>query len=179
LGGTLAGADLVAVSRKRLVLLSDGERSELAALLRQPANARRHTRARILLLTADGQTDDAIAAQVHADRSTVERIRRKYVDGGLAFALAERPRPGGRPKLDEPGRASLAELIGSCPPAGRRWWTMQLLAEELMARGATNRISDESVRRALHKMGLLVTSRATGRQMRARRDLRVRGAVRI
>jgi len=56
---------------------------------------------------------------------------------------------------------------------------MQLLAEELMARGATNRISDESVRRALHKMGLLVTSRATGRQMRARRDLRVRGAVRI
>jgi transposase len=144
------------VSRKRAIVLLDGERVQVQAIVRQPGNERRRIRARILLLTDQGHSDEAIAAEVHADRSTVERTRRRFAEGGLLVALTERPRPGGKSVLDAPSRAVLAELAGSTPPAGRRWWTMQLLADELMRRDVVAAVSDESVRRALHKMGLLM-----------------------
>ena len=141
--------------KKWLVVFSEGERVEVQAIAQQANNARSRVRAHILLLASDGLTDEAIAAKVRADRSTVERTRRRFVQDGLAAALRERPRPGGKPVLDERGRQCLADLAGNSPPAGRQWWTMQLLAEALVAHGVQATISDETVRRALHRMGLL------------------------
>jgi transposase len=156
------------VSRKRVVVLSEGEREQLQAIMRQPANDRRRIRARVLLLSEEGHSDEAIAAAVHADRSTIERTRRRFAEGGLLVALTDRPRPGGKPVLDAPSRAVLAELAGSSPPAGRRWWTMQLLADELVRRKVVATVSDESIRRALHGMGLLARrARTTLRRPRA------------
>jgi transposase len=141
--------------KKWLVALSEDERAELQAVAHQASKARPRVRARILLLAAGGLTDEAIAAKVRADRSTVERIRRRFVQAGSAAALTERPRPGAKPVLDGSDRTRLAELAASSPPAGRQWWTMQLLADTLVAQGVKTTISDETVRRALHRMGLL------------------------
>jgi DNA-binding NarL/FixJ family response regulator len=77
------------MSRKRVVVLSEGEHAELQARMEEPGKARPRRRARILLLAANGLTDEAIAAQVHVDRSTVERTRRRFVEGGLKAALTE------------------------------------------------------------------------------------------
>jgi len=79
----------------------------------------------------------------------VARTRRKVRDGGVAFATADRPRPGATPLLDERGRAALAKLTMRTPPMGRRGWSMQLLAGELVRRGVVDHISDETVRRAI------------------------------
>jgi transposase len=157
--------------KKWLVVLSESQRAELVAVLHQPGKARPWVRARVLLLAADGLPDEAIAAEVHADRSTVERTRRRFAQSGLVAALTERPRPGAKPVLDAPGRQRLAELATSSPPAGRQWWTMQLLADALIAQGVRATISDETVRRALHRMGLLAAreraSRSPKRHKRA------------
>jgi transposase len=105
----------------------------------------------VLLLADEGHTDAHIAANVHVGTTTVERLRRRWVEGGLPAALQERPRPGGNPKLDGKQEALLVALACSEPPEDRSCWTMQLLAERLVVIGAVDTISDETVRRVLKK----------------------------
>jgi transposase len=148
---------------KWIVELSDEQREELQMLLRKgKASARRLTRARILLLAAEDRPDDEVAAVLHTSRSTVERIRRRFVEHGLEAALSERPRPGAVPKLDERGQATLIALACSNPPEGRTSWTMQLLADELVVRRVVSSISDEAVRRTLKKTDSSRGFRSTG-----------------
>jgi transposase len=152
---------------KWIVELSDDERGELQALLRKgKASARLLTRARILLLADEDRPDDEVAAVLHSSRSTVERIRRRFVEQGLEAALSERPRPGATPKLDERGQATLIALACSNPPEGRTCWTMQLLANELVVRRVVGSISDEAVRRTLKKTGSSHGSRSIGASRR-------------
>lgn len=123
--------------KKYVVTLSDAERAELRTLIRTGiASARTLSRARVLLLADDGHTDDYIAANVRVGTTTVERIRRRYVEEGLAATLHDRPRPGGMPKLDGKPEALLVALTCSELPEDRLRWTMQLLAERLVAIGA-------------------------------------------
>ncbi len=134
--------------------LSDEERATLDALLRKgKASARRLTRARVLLLAADDRPDDEVAAVLRTSRSTVERLRKRFVHEGLEAALTEKPRPGAAPVLDTKGTATLLALACSNPPEGRTCWTLQLLADELVERKVVGAISDETVRRTLKKTG--------------------------
>lgn len=140
------------MTKKYVVTLSDTERTELRTLLRKgTASVRMITRARVLLLSAAGSTDDHIAAALDVGTTTVERLRRRFVEHGLAATLHERPRPGGAPKLDGKQEALLVALACSEPPQDRAKWTMQLLADNLVAIGAVDTISDETVRRVLKK----------------------------
>ena len=140
------------MNKRYIVDLTADERTGLLALLnRGVAPARRLTRARILLRADEGGTDQEIAAALHVHRATVERTRRRFVEGGVERALSDRPRPGGRPKLDGKGEAHLVALACSAPPAGRARWTMQLLADRLVELALVEAISDETVRRTLKK----------------------------
>jgi putative transposase len=152
---------------KWIVDLSDEQRRELKMLVRKGrASARRITRARVLLLAAEDRPDDEVAAVLQTSRSTVERIRRRFVEHGLDAALTERPRPGAIPKLDERGQATLIALACSNPPEGRTTWTMQLLANELVVRRVVPAISDEAVRRTLKKTASSRGFRSTGASRR-------------
>lgn len=146
------------MSKVHVVELTDDERTRLRDLTRRGTTAaRRLTRARILLLAADGQPDRAIATAVGCCLATVENIRRRFTTDRLA-AVDERPRPGATPTLDGAATATLVGLACSTPPAGRATWTMQLLADRLVALGTVDAISDETVRRTLKK-----TSSSPGR----------------
>jgi len=141
--------------KKYRVTLTDTERTELGTLTRKGiASARALTRARVLLLADAGRTDDQIAASLHVGTTTVERLRKRYVEDGLAATIHDRPRPGGVPKLDGKQEALLVALACSEPPQDRAHWTMQLLADKLVAIGAVDTISDETVRRVLKKTTL-------------------------
>jgi transposase len=140
------------MNKRYIVDLTADERAALLALLTKGvAPVRRLTRARVLLLADEGATDREIAAALHVHPATVERTRRRFVEGGPEAALSERPRPGGRPKLDGRQEAHLVALACSAPPEGRKRWTMQLLADRLVALELVGAISDETVRRALKK----------------------------
>ena len=107
--------------KKWVVDLTAEERGELPGLIRKgKAAARRLTRAHILLLADEGRTDEEIAAALHTNRSTAERVRHRFVDEGLDAALSERPRPGAEPALDAHGEAVLLALACANPPQGRR-----------------------------------------------------------
>jgi transposase len=138
--------------KRYVVDLRDDERATLLALTRKGKTAaRRLKRAQILLAAADGLTDQTIAASVRCSVATVERTRKRFVAGGLDWALSEAPRPGAKPKLDGKQEAYLVALACSDPPSGRECWTMQLLADRLVALEVTDTISDETVRRLLNK----------------------------
>jgi transposase len=141
------------MSEKKWVAdLSAEEREELLGLIRKgKAAARRLTRAHILLLADEGRTDEEIAAALHTNRSTAERVRHRFVEEGLEAALSERPRPGAEPVLDTHGETVLLALACANPPEGRTAWSMQLPADELVQRGVVGGISDETVRRMLKK----------------------------
>jgi hypothetical protein len=69
----------------------------------------------------------------------------------VAAALHDRTRPGARPRLDAEGEAVLIALACTDGPAGRGTWTMQLLADRLVALAVVEQILDETVRRTLKK----------------------------
>jgi transposase len=138
--------------KKYIVDLSEAERTELRDLIKKgTAKARKLTRVHILLRADEDATDAAIAEALHVSIRTVERTRMKFVEGNLAAALRERPRPGAKRKLDAKGEAHLVALACSTPPEGQAIWTMWLLADELVELGLVDSISDETVRRTLKK----------------------------
>ena len=140
------------MAKRYLVELTEKERTQLQAVGKKgKVVARRLRRAQLLLLAADGYTDREIASALHLGVSTVERTRKRFVEGGVEWALTERPRPGGTPKLRGKDEAFLIATACSAPPRGRQRWTLQLLAERIVEVGLVDSISDETVRRTLKK----------------------------
>lgn len=138
--------------KKYIVDLTEKEHSDLMKLVSSgKTSARKINRARILLLAAEGKTDQTIADALKVGVRTVERTRRRLVEEGLHIALNDRPRPGKRPKLDGKGEAYLLALASSDPPGGRGRWTLQLLAGRLVEAGIVDEISGETVRQVLKK----------------------------
>jgi transposase len=140
--------------KKYLVTLDNDERQQLEDLLHSGTHAtRKVTRARILLKAAEGWEDNAIAAALSVGRTTVERLRQRFVEEGLGV-LEERPRPGAQPKLDAKAEARLMAEACSAAPEGRQRWTLHLLADRVVALGLAASYSYESVRRVLKKWSL-------------------------
>jgi transposase len=143
------------MAKKYIVDLSEDEVSQLQAIIKKGKHkARTITRANILLMASEGETDQAIASTVRAHIATVQRIREKFVIGGLDFALKDEAHPPKPTKLDEKQEAFLIATACSNPPSGRVRWTMQLLADHLVSVGIVDSISDETIRQTLKKTKL-------------------------
>jgi DNA-binding transcriptional LysR family regulator len=139
---------------KYRVNLSDEERDILKGLLSKGrAAARKIAHARVLLLADSGQDDDSIAAAVAVSTRTVNRVRKRLVTEGFLAALDHRPQPPRPDKIKIKGDAEqeLVRIACSDPPQGRCHWTLQLLADELVALGLVKKVSYETVRQALQK----------------------------
>jgi transposase len=145
--------------KKYRVTLAADERDQLTALLTAGrASAARQAHARILLKAdeSDGGpawADARLAEAVEVTVATVERVRQRFVELGLAAALARKPqaRPSRRAKIDGAAEARLVALACSKPPKGRARWTMQLLADRLVELKVVESVSDEAVRKVLKK----------------------------
>jgi transposase len=141
------------MSKKTYIVdLTEQERAYLLDFIKSGTkSARKLNRARILLLADDGKTDPEIVDALHTGSATVQRIRKRFVEGNLERALNEDPRPGGNRKLDEKGESVLEQLASSQPPDGRKRWTLQLLADRLVKLKVVDSISHETVRKELKK----------------------------
>ncbi len=146
-------------AKKYVVELTTAERDELTALVhtgKAAAYKRKHAE---ILLKADqgphgpGWPDKRIAEAFSVGLRTVERVRQRLVETGLASAI-ERAKQKNRkaPKLDGEQEAHLIAL--ACqeePPEGRARWTLRLLAEQMVALDYVDTLSHETVRRVLKK----------------------------
>jgi transposase len=140
------------MAKRYIVTRTEDERAHLLTLTKKGKIAAcTLTHAHILLQAEAGDMDAVIAAALHVGIATVARVRKRFVEEGLAAALNERPRPGGQRQLDGTQEAFLIALAWSTPPEGRTSWTMQLLAHKLVELRVIDAISDETVRRTLKK----------------------------
>jgi transposase len=144
--------------KKWIVRLTETERATLSALIaagRAPARKLTHTR--ILLKADEGNggpswRDEAVMEALEVSRSTVERVRRRYVEEGLEAALNHRPHTTGHPHcLDGKQEAQLIALACSAAPDGRDGWTLRLLADKMVELEYVDTVSYETVRRTLKK----------------------------
>lgn len=138
--------------KRYIVTLTEAERGELLSRTRKgTVRAREMIRSQILLKADAGLTDAEIVAALDVSRPCVERVRRRFVEGGLARALHDNPRPGARRKLDGKQEARLIAEACSTAPAGHARWTLRLLAGRVVALGLAEHISHETVRQVLKK----------------------------
>jgi len=139
-------------NKKYIVDLTEAERNELLALTTKgPVRARKMKRAQILLRADAGLTDAELMAALDVSRPCVERVRERFVEGGLPKALNDGPRPGARRKLDGKQEARLIAEVCSAAPAGHARWTLRLLADHVVELKLADKISHETVRQRLKK----------------------------
>ena len=146
-------------AKRYKVTLTNEERETLTQLVSKgKTNARKITRARILLLSDENQAkpawiDAQIAAALGVSSRTVERIRQTCVEAGIEAALNhKRPKRTRAKVLDGEAEARLVQLACSQAPDGRAGWTMQMLADKLIELEIVETICDETVRTTLKKM---------------------------
>ena len=145
--------------RKNPVSLTGDDRGRLESLIAHGhAHARELAHARILLKADEGEdapawSDVKIADALEISRSTVSRVRARFVQEGLEAALVHRRPKNTKPrKLDGSQEAHLIALACSAPPRGRKRWSVRLLAERFVRlECAQEPISRELVRRTLKK----------------------------
>jgi transposase len=145
------------------VKLTIEERNRLSDLtIKGRAGARKINRARILLMVDAGKREREIVEALGIGESTVERTRRRFVEGGVEAALNDKPRSGRPRLLDGKQEAFLVALTCSDGPDGRESWTMQLLADKLVELKLVKSISDETVRQTLKKTSLSPGNKSAG-----------------
>ena len=109
-------------------------------------------RARALLLLHRGQRECEVARALGVERKTVWRTKKRYREGGLTAALAERPRSGQPRKYTVRHETELVAHACSSPPEGRKRWTLELLSEKMQqcVKGCQT-MNRESIRLMLKK----------------------------
>jgi transposase len=122
-------------------------------------------RAQILLKADDGWTDIQIADALTVGRATVERIRKRYAEQGLAAALHDKKRNRVyERKMDGEVEAHLIALVNNPPPSGHKRWTLRLLADQLvrLEEVPIDSISYETIRLTLKKTNLSLGDERNG-----------------
>ena len=137
---------------KYKVELTQSERSALIETSgRGKPLARTVKRALALLKADEGLSDREAAAAVSISAATVARVRKRFVEEGLEAAINDRPRPGRGRKLNGRQEAHLVAITCSNAPEGHAHWTLQLLADQVVAMEFAGSISLETVRQILKK----------------------------
>src|SRR6059058_1549156 len=140
----------VAMNIRYRVELGEVERGELRAMLSGGKRAaRKLKRAQILLAADAGVADETVAISLDVGVSTVSRVKRRFVEGGVERALDEEPRPGAARKLTGKEEALLVATACASPPEGRGRWTLKLLAGAMVKLTEHESLSHETVRRRL------------------------------
>ena len=154
-------------AKQYLVNLTQDEREHLLAISRRgKSSARKVKRSLILCKAGEGATDRQVAEALMVGPSTVSRVRRRFVEGGLERALNDRPRPGQRRKLDGNQEAYLVAVACSPAPEGHTRWTSRLLADRVVKLEFTESISPETVRQVLKKTNSNPGRRRNGAYLR-------------
>lgn len=146
------------MNKKYIVRLSDEERGVLQGIVKRLKGTSEKVKRAQILLKADadgpGWPDSKIAEAYGCTVRTVENLRARLVTEGFVTAVGRKKRvtPPTPRKLDGNGEARLIAMRLGKPPAGYGRWSLQLLADEMVALDVVESICPETVRKTLKKM---------------------------
>lgn len=140
--------------------LSAQERLQLNGIIsRHKSTSQMVKRSKILLASdRNGEKcwkDADISKQYEVSTKTIERLRKRFIEGGIDLCLKGKPRLNlDKKRFDGVVEAQLIALRCSEPQEGRSNWTLRLLADKMVALEYVDSISHESVRQILKKTKL-------------------------
>jgi hypothetical protein len=147
------------MNKKYIVRLTDEERQTCTEIIKKLKGTSQKVRRAQILLKADADgpawIDVRIAEAFNCRVQTIESLRKRFVTESFELTLngKKRQTPPTQPLLDGRGEAKLISMRLGKPPAGYGSWTLQLLADELVALEVVDSISHETVRQTLKKTG--------------------------
>jgi hypothetical protein len=145
------------MNKKFIVRLSDEERGVCREIIKKLKGSSQKVRRAQILLKADADgpawSDIRIAEAFDCRVQTIENVRKRLVVDGFEQALEHKKRadPPTPCKLDGEAEAKLIALRLGKPPSGYGHWTLQLLADEMVALEIVDSISHETIRKVLKK----------------------------
>jgi len=147
---------------KYRIRLTKEEVSELTSLIKKGSHTTQSYRAAYVLLNCDegdfslGKSiNEQIAQVLKIGMRTIDRIKKKFIEGGLERALerAESSRIYAK-KVDGDLEAKIVQLCCSEPPKGFSRWALRMLADTVVELGYVDTLSHVSVHNTLKKTNL-------------------------
>jgi len=140
------------------VCLTPEERAHLHANTKSGDWPPRFVRRALILLKADVNKDplqeEQIAREVGCCVSTVRNIKLRFAKGERVTMVQDNARSG-RPKIiDGKLEAHIVATTCSTPPEGRLRWTLELIADRIVALTGVESCSRATIQRTLKKMNL-------------------------
>jgi len=130
------------------ITVMPADRVRLEAIVRDRNSPQKHVwRARIVLLTADGQGTNAITRAVGKDKTVVWRWQERFMHEGVAGLTRDKTRPSRIPPLPAAIVDRVVGLTNQAPPHAATHWTAPRMAKAVG-------ISPASVRRIWVGQGL-------------------------
>ena len=118
----------------RVLSISDAQRKELESIVSRPtASQRQAQRSRIILMRANGVSQEEVARTVGVNRPVVVHWEKRFRAGGLE-GLNESRRTGRPPVLSEEIKAQIISEVVR-PPSGHTQWSTRKMAR---AKGVSN-----------------------------------------
>lgn len=145
------------MAKQYKITLTTAEREKLNSIIKTRSSKSPQVRRSYLLLAADENgdkqwTDEQICSSYGCSVSTIERLRKRFVEKSFETALYGKKREAVQEKvLDGRVEAKLVALRCSTPPEGYQQWSLRLLADRMVALEYVEHISYESVRQLLKK----------------------------
>ena len=135
--------------RYRLKLTEEEQTYLLSIISKKKALAKRVVRAQVLWGVAENglnKDDAAVSALYGLSTKSIERLRKRCCQEGLQVALEGKKREVFKEKkLTGEVEAKLSMLACSTPPEGHGRWTLQILADRMVALHYIAAISHTSV----------------------------------
>jgi len=147
---------------KYRIKLTKDEVEELTSIIKKGSHTTQSYRAAYVLLNCDegdfslGKSiNEQIAKVLKIGMRTIDRIKQKFVEGGLEAALerAESSRIYAK-KVDGDLEAKIVQLCCSEPPKGFSRWTLRMLADKVVELEYVDKLSHVSVHNTLKKTNL-------------------------
>jgi transposase len=143
------------------IKLTKAEVQELKSIISKGSHTTQKFRAAYILLNCDeGEysqkvTNEQISEVLKVSMRTIDRVKRRFVEGGLQGALIRKPtsRVYER-KVDGDVEAKLISLCCSKPPKGFAKWSLRLLADKMVELDYVDSISHVTVGKGLKKTSL-------------------------
>jgi Homeodomain-like domain len=145
--------------KKYVVRLEDDERLVLEQMVRTGKRAALTIRHANILLAVDESDAGAKLSDVEASQAfgvavrSIESLRKRLVEQGLESALVRKAqvRPSVERMFDGEKEAKLIAIACSSKPEGRTRWTLELLAERVVALKIVEKCSPQTIGRVLQK----------------------------
>ena len=143
---------------KYRVALTKAEQTELMSIIGKGHHSSQTFRSAYILLNCDeGKhsqkvTNEQVSQVLKVGMRTIDRIKKRYVEGGLEAVLERKPSSRVYEKIvDGDLEAHLIALSCSKPPKGFAKWSLRLLADKMIELNYADKMSYETVRRVLKK----------------------------